>query len=100
MDHGISLRGRLENSEFLVLPVSGDVAGDAVAHLDGLNVGQLVNQYLVVLEVGIEYPGVLLDELDCDTLDVSRADISHEITDTASAKVMDLFIRVGAAGIV
>ena len=61
-----------------MLPVRRDVPSDAVSHHDAFDICQLGYQYLVVLEVRVEYCRILLYEIEGDPFDVVRAYVSHE----------------------
>ncbi len=61
-----------------MLPVRRDVPSDAVSHHYAFDIGQLGYQNLVVLEVCVEYRGILLYKLESDPFDVIGAYVSHE----------------------
>src|SRR5207247_2402215 len=60
-----------------LLPVRGHVPGDPVPHPMVLHVREFRDLLLVVLEVGRELVGVLLEQLDRDPLDVGRPYVSQ-----------------------
>src|SRR2546425_4165338 len=59
------------------LAVPGHVPGDSVPHLRVCDVREFGDLFLVVLEVRGELCRVLLEQFDCDPLDVCRPDISQ-----------------------
>lgn len=59
--------------------VAGDVSGNPVPHLDGRDVCQRADHLFVSIEVLAEGLGILVDEIDSDSLDVGGSYSSHII---------------------
>lgn len=63
--------------------VGRGIAGDLVAQVLVFYVGELRNDFLVVLKITCELACVLLYKLYCDVLDLSGAYVSHKAPESS-----------------
>jgi hypothetical protein len=61
----------------VILPEAGNIACNLVPHYLAIHRCELIHKLFVVLEIVGESLRVILDKVDCDSLDIGRSDVAH-----------------------